>query len=75
MGWGEPKGPTTGELERIDRALTEAGIPTSDDNGYPISLVSRVKLALRRLSRSEMVDRFGDDAVLGGGDVGDDERG
>lgn len=42
MGWGEPHGPTTGELESMDRLLTKAGVPNFDC-GRPLTLLERLE--------------------------------
>lgn len=55
MPWGEPHSPTTGDMERIDAALTKAGIPMRDENGCSISLADRVTIALNRI-RDEAQD-------------------
>ena len=51
MSWGQSLTPsvTTGDMETVDRLLTEAGFPPSATSGYPQSLPVRIKAAVSEL--------------------------
>ena len=45
-GWGSPR--TTGDIDRIERALSDAGIPDADENGIAVPVWDRVSLLKKK---------------------------